>query len=133
MLKLFRNRQPLSVILWADAGIEFLVAILCFALAGPASNWLGLEQGTLYVAGVVFVVAGIAIIPLARKPSPVAVTGLAWANIIGGGAAWVVLVLAWGTIAAEGRWVLAAVADSFIVLGIAELLALRRLRQSAFE
>jgi hypothetical protein len=133
MINALRNRHPLTTILWADVCLEFLVAILCFALAGPASNWLGIAQGTLYVVGVVFVVAGIALVPLARKPAPVAVIALAWANIIGGSATWLVLTLAWGSIAPEGRWVLAAIADSFIVIGVAELLALRRVRHSALE
>jgi hypothetical protein len=133
VFRALRNREPLTTILWADAGLEFLVALVCFALAGPASNWLGIPEAALYVAGVVFVVAGIAIIPLARKPSVVGVTALGWANIIGGAALWVVLALAWGSVAAEGRWVLAAVADSFIVVGVAELFALRKIRQSAFE
>lgn len=128
MLNSLRSRSPLSTVLWADVGLELLVAALCFALAGPASRWFDLEQGTLYVAGAVFLVAGIALIPLARKPAPSTVTPLAWANIIGGAAAWLVLVIAWSSFEPEGRWVLAAIADSFIAIGALELLALRRSR-----
>lgn len=128
MLKSLRSRSPLSMVLWADVSLELVVAGLCFALAGAASHWFDLEQGTLYVAGAVFLVAGVALIPLARKPAASTVTPLAWANIIGGGAAWLVLVIAWSSFEPEGRWVLAAIADSFIAIGALELVALRRSR-----
>lgn len=128
MLKSLRSRSPLSTVVWADVTLELVVAALCFALARPAAGWFGLERGTLYVVGVVFLVAGIALIPLARKPTPGTVVPLAWTNIIGGAAAWLVLVLAWSSFEPEGRWVLAAIADSFIAIGALEHLALRRSR-----
>lgn len=127
MLNSLRSRSPLSSVLWADVVLELVVAALCFGLASTAARWFGLETGTLYVAGVVFLVAGVALIPLARKPAASTVTPLAWANIIGGGAAWLVLVIAWSSFEPEGRWVLAAIADSFIAIGALELLALRRI------
>jgi len=128
MLNSLRSRSPLSTVLWVDVTLELVVAALCFALAPTAADWFGLETGTLYVAGVVFLVAGIALIPLARKPAPSTVAPLAWANIIGGAVAWLVLMLAWSSFEPEGRWVLAAIADSFIAIGALEHFALRRSR-----
>lgn len=128
MLKAIRSQTPLALILWVDVALELVIAALCFLLASQAAGWFGIETGSLYVVGVVFLVAAIAIVPLARNPQPGGVTPLAWANVIGGSAAWLVLVIAWGRFEPEGRWVLAAIADGFIAIGVAELFALRKMR-----
>lgn len=131
MFTSLRPKSTLGTVLWADVALELAVAGLCFALAGSAAAWFGVESMVFYVVGVVFAAAAVAIVPLARKPSTDLAVPLAWANIAGGCAAWLLLALAWGTFAAEGRWILAAVADSFIAIGVLELVAVRRLKEAA--
>lgn len=130
MLKSLRPKSALGTVLWADVALELIVAVLCFALAGSAAGWFAVDRVVFYVAGAVFAAAAVAIVPLALKPGANLAAPLGWANIAGGCAAWVVLALAWGTFAAEGRWVLAAVADSFIAVGVLELVAVRRMKET---
>lgn len=130
MLKSLRPKSALGTVLWADVALELIVAVLCLALAGSAAGWFAVDRVVFYVAGAVFAAAALVIVPLALKPGANLAAPLGWANIAGGCAAWVVLALAWGTFAAEGRWVLAAVADSFIAVGVLELVAVRRMKET---
>jgi hypothetical protein len=114
--------------LWADVVFEALAGGLLLATATLADRWFDLPATTIYVLAAVFFVAAVAIVPLARAdaPSRQAVTGLALANIAGGVLGWLALSLWWDRFESEGRWLLAFAADAFIVLGAAELIALRR-------
>lgn len=116
-------------VLWADAGLELLVAAVLIGFPGPAEDWLHLHPAvSLSLAGI-FLAAGIALAAAAQSRRTIGafVRFLAWANIAGGTAVWLLLLDAWGYFPAEGRWMLAAAGDSFIVIGILELIALRRM------
>lgn len=118
----------LNRVLWADVAFEAIAGTVLLATATLADRWFDLQTATIYVLAAVFFVAAVAIVPLARaaEPSRQAVRGLAWANIAGGALAWVALLLWWDGFEGEGRWLLAFAADAFVVLGAAELIALRR-------
>ncbi|MCL4242091.1 MAG: hypothetical protein KJ048_12135 [Dehalococcoidia bacterium] len=120
----------LSRVLWGDVAFEAFAGAVLLATATFADRWFDLSTATLYVAAALFFVAAVAILPLARadEPSRQAVTGLASANIAGGALGWLALLLWWDRFEGEGRWLLAFAADAFIVLGAAELIALRRRR-----
>lgn len=118
----------LTRVLWADVAFEALAGAVLLATATFADRWFDLSSTVIYIVAAAFFVAAVAIVPLARaaESSRPAVQGLAWANIAGGALAWLALLLWWDRFEAEGRWLLAFAADAFIVLGAAELIALRR-------
>lgn len=118
----------LNRVLWADVSVEAAIGAVLLATATFADRWFDLASATIYVLAAVFFMAAVTIVPLARaeQPSARAVTSLAWANIAGGAAGWLVLLLRWDHFEAEGRWLLMFAADAFLVLGVAELIALRR-------
>ncbi len=123
----------LRQILAADALVEFLVALGLCGLAGRSHEWFGVDRAVTLVASGVFLVAGFAIGFLAwfSRTRPAMVRQLAVANIAGGVVGWAALVLMWGRFEPEGRWLLSAGADAFILLGVLELFALRRTASDA--
>lgn len=124
-----RRQVPLlNRVLWADVAFEALAGAVLLATATFADRWFDLPTTTIYILAAAFFVAAVAIVPMARadEPSRQAVAGLALANIAGGVLAWVALLIWWDRFESEGRWLLAFAADAFIVLGAAELIALRR-------
>ncbi len=124
-----RGQAPLlNRVLWADVAFEAVAGAVLLATATFADRWFDLSTTIIYIVAAVFFVAAVAIVPLARaaEPSRKGVTGLAWANIAGGVLAWLALLIWWDRFESEGRWLLAFAADAFIVLGAAELIALRR-------
>ena len=118
----------LNRVLWADVAFEAIAGAVLLATATLADRWFDLPTATIYILAAVFLVAAVAIVPLARadEPSRQAVKGLAWANIAGGVLAWAALLLWWDRFEGEGRWLLTFAADAFLVIGAAELIALRR-------
>ena len=129
MLDETRGQAPLlNRVLWADVAIEALIGLVLLATATVADRWFDVGTGVLYLLAAVFLIAAVAIVPLARagSPSRPQVTGLAWANIVGGLAGWLVLLVRWDYFEPEGRWLLMFAADAFLALGVAELIALRR-------
>lgn len=118
----------LNRVLWADVAFEALAGAVLLATATFADRWFDLPTTTIYILAAAFFVAAVALVPMARadEPSRRGVTGLAWANIAGGVLAWLALLIWWDRFESEGRWLLAFAADAFIVLGAAELIALRR-------
>lgn len=126
------NLTPLlRKVLWADAAVELVVAILLTGVAGRVHWWLNVERPVTLIAAAIFAAAAAAVAWLAWSPkTPSAwVRYLAFANIAGGAALWLGAMLNWDRFESEGAWLIAAVADAFIVLGLLELFALRpRLR-----
>ena len=118
----------LRKILWADAAVELLVAIILTGAIGRVHWWLDVDRPVTLIAAVGFALTAIAIAWLARSPktSPELVGYLAFANISGGAALWLGAMLNWGRFEGEGTWLIAAVADAFIVLGLLEVFALRQ-------
>lgn len=116
--------------LWFDAAIEAVVALALLILASRAAEWMAVSTTITLVAGAIFVLAAVAIAVIARQPSPHAglVRALAIGNIVAASVAWLVVVLAWSALAAEGRWLIGAAADAFILVGLLELRALSRAR-----
>ncbi len=120
----------LQRVLWADVVIEALIGLVLLATATLAGRWFDVNAGVLFLLAAIFFLAAVAIVPLARtgSPSRFHVTGLAWANIAGGAAGWLVLLIRWDYFEPEGRWLLMFAADAFLALGAAELIALRQTR-----
>ena len=69
--------------------------------------------------------AGVAIMLLRARPDASTLRALAWANIIGGAAGWVLLMAFWPQLDPGGRFVLGIASDAFIAIGVLELFALR--------
>lgn len=113
-------------ILWADVAFEFIVCLIALALAMLNAGWLGISNNWLYGIAAAFGVASVAIVPMARQPHVPVVTLLGWANLLGGIAGWVALTLYWAHLTTPARWMLAAVMDGFVVLGLLELVAVHR-------
>jgi hypothetical protein len=121
-----RGLASSSAILWADVVLEVVVAVAAFALAHIADRWLAIDSFWLHVAGAAFLAAAAAIVPIARTPRSNVVQIVAAANVLGGLLGWLLLAVVWSRFEPEGRWVMAAVFDAFILIGIAEWLAVRR-------
>lgn len=125
----FRLQPPLlRRVLRADVAVEALIGLALLGSATLADRWFDVSTGVLYLLAAIFLIAAVAIVPLARAeaPSRLQVTGLAWANIAGGVVGWLVLLVRWDYFEPEGRWLLLFAADAFLALGAAELIALRR-------
>ena len=126
------HREKLSAltrkILWADAAVELVVAFVLTGAVGRVHWWLNVERPVTFVAAAVFIAAAIAVgwMAWSEKTSPAAVRYLAFANIAGGAALWLGTILNWDRFESEGAWLIAAVADAFVVLGLLELFALRQ-------
>ncbi len=125
-----REAPLLTRVLWVDVAIEALIGLALLATATFAGRWFDVGAGVLYLLAAIFLLAAVAIVPLARAESPSRpnVTALAWANIAGGVAGWLVLLIRWDYFEPEGRWLLMFAADAFLALGAAELIALRQAR-----
>lgn len=122
------SRLPsLRALLVADALFELVVGAALLAPGSPAGRWLG-SSGLATGLGAVFVAAAAGIALLARPPRPNAgaVRALAVANVAGGALLWALVILAWTHLPPLARAASGAVADGCLVLGILELLALRR-------
>ncbi|MBI2766563.1 MAG: hypothetical protein HYX53_11725 [Chloroflexi bacterium] len=122
-------------ILAADAVFEFGAAAAMAVFAGQFARWLATAPAVFYVLAAAFAVAGGAITWLAsRSVLPAEVLRLlARANILGGVVGWGLLIAIWRSFDPEGRWILGAAADSFIAIGLAEMLALRKWEASGEE
>ena len=115
-------------ILWADAAVETVVALVLTGVLGRVHWWLNVERPVTLIAAAIFLTAAIAVGFAARYPktSPEFVRYLAFANIAGGAALWLGAMLNWDRFEPEGAWLIAATADAFVVLGLLELFGLRR-------
>lgn len=121
-----QHLSPLRVILAADALFALAVAVALFAATETVANWLSTGQGVVTVLAVIFAVAAVAVGVLVVLPYDVFVRALGLANVAGGSACWILAAAFWADLAVEGRWVVIAVADMALALGIAQLLVLAR-------
>ena len=115
----------LRSILLLDALFEFAAGAALIVFASTLGDWLRIGATASIVLGVVFIAAGVAIMLLRARPDASTLRALAWANVIGGAAGWVVLIAFWPQLDTGGRFVLGIASDAFIAIGVLELLALR--------
>ena len=115
-------------LLWADAAVEAAIALVLLGIVGRPHWWLNVEREVTVLGAAVFAVAAIAIAVAAwhRRTSAQFVEYLAFANIAGGVAVWIAAIARWSDFEPEGRWLIAAGADAFLLLGVLELVALRK-------
>lgn len=129
-ISLSRDRLTplLRKVLWADAAVELGIALMLTGMLGRVHWWLNVDQPVTLIAAGVFAVAAVAVAWMAWYPktSPEWVRYVAFANIAGGAALWLGAMLNWDRFESEGAWLIAAVADAFVVLGLLELFALRQ-------
>ncbi len=124
----FPPRLPsLRTLLVTDALFELVVGAALLAPGSPAGRWIG-SPGLAAVLGAIFLAAAAGIALLARRPlpNPAAVRALAVANVAGGVVLWALLVVAWASLPPVARAASGAVADGCLLLGVLELLSLRR-------
>lgn len=120
--------SPIRMSLLIDAAGELAGAVILAVAGAQLADAFSLDRAYIWLASGIFLAAtvGIAGLVAVRVESRELVLGLAGSNIAAGLAGWIALILMWSAIDPGGRWVLAAAADSFILVGILELLALRR-------
>ncbi|MGH2625733.1 MAG: hypothetical protein ACRDHY_03675 [Anaerolineales bacterium] len=119
---------PVRLALYADAAFELFVAIV---LAASASTWADLfnvDQAVIWGVAGVFLLAALAVgfIAAMQIESRELVYGLAAANIVGGLALWAAWLFLRDDLDPGARWAAAAVADTFILVGLLEIFVLRR-------
>jgi len=115
-------------ILVADAAFEVVVALLLSGVVGSPAFWLNVTSGIIAVAAVVFAGVGVVLLGAAfyRRTTESFVRTLAFANVAGGAAIWLVAALRWSQFESEGHWVVAFIANGCLALGALEYLALRQ-------
>ena len=115
-------------VLAADAVLEAVIGVVLLGLVGKPHVWLDVDRGVTLIAAGVFLGAAIAVAVAAALPRTSAgfVRQLAFANVAGGLTLWAVLALQWDDFRTEGRWLVAAAADAFVLIGLVEVFALRR-------
>lgn len=114
--------------MWLDAACELAGAIVLLLLAGAIANSTTIAREAAIVASGVFLAAAIVVGVMAAGGRRSSARLLAGANIAGGALLWAVLAARWGEWDAGARWLLAAMSDSFLLIGALELVALRRTR-----
>ncbi|MFN8507964.1 MAG: hypothetical protein U0547_10415 [Dehalococcoidia bacterium] len=122
-------RDPLSLSMWLDAACELAGAVVIVLLAGAIEGSTGLARELAYVSAGVFLVAAVVVGVMARGGRRSSARLLAGGNIAGGVVLWVAVAARWGDLEPGARWVLAAMGDSFILIGALEWLALRLTRE----
>lgn len=120
--------SPVRLSLVLDAAVELVVASILVLANGSVADLLNLDSAIIWLAAAAFVLAavGIAAIALADLESRELVWSLAAGNIFAGITGWLAFALFRGELDPGGRWLLTAAADMFIVVGLLEILALRR-------
>lgn len=118
----------LRVVLTADALVELLLAALLMAIPSTVGRWFAIAPALSVGAGIVFVIAAAAVGAIAYRSTGrrEVVRMLALGNVAGGVIGWIILLLAWGALAAPGRALLGTASDVFITLGALELIYLRK-------
>ena len=118
----------LRAVLISDAAIELVLGGLLLTLPSVVARWLAIAPAVAIAAGVVFLAAAAAVGLIAYRSAErrEIVRMLAFGNIAGGAIGWVVLLVAWGALAAPGRALVGSASDVFIALGAMELIYLRK-------
>lgn len=119
--------SPIRTSLLIDAVCELAAAVTLAVAGARIADAFNLDRAYVWLAAGIFAAAtlGIGALVAARVESRELVLGLAGSNISAGLAGWIALALAWGSIDPGGRWILAAAADTFVLVGILELLVFR--------
>ncbi|MEO8540835.1 MAG: hypothetical protein ABI577_13930 [bacterium] len=123
------NLQPIARrLLLVDAGFEAVAAVLLSGLVGRAHWWLNVEKSVTLSGAIVFAVVaiGLAAASFAKATDERFLRGLAFANIGGGLAIWVAAGLKWSQFEPGGHWLVAFIADGCLLLGVLQVLVLRR-------
>jgi hypothetical protein len=117
--------RVLPALLCVDAAVELAVGVLLLAAPGWFAGAYAIPVDAAAALGAVFLLAAAAVAAIAARPERMTVRLLAAANATGGLLGWAAWLAAWPTIEPSGRWLAAALCDTFIALGALEWLALR--------
>ncbi len=124
----FTSPGPVRLALYADAAFELIVAVLLGAMASTWADLFNVDEAVIWAASGVFLLAaiGVGMIAVLETESRELVWALAWANIAGGLVLWAAWMILRDDLDPGARWATAAVADTFILIGLLEIFALRR-------
>ena len=120
--------SPVRLALGLDAGCELAGALVLSLASGRVADLFNVDSAYVWLAAAVFLLAaiGVASVALIDIESRELVWALAAGNIFAGIAGWLVFAAFRDELDPGGRWLLTAAADTFIVIGLLEFLALRR-------
>jgi hypothetical protein len=119
-------RSPAVLILWGNSLFWAVLAAACFALGSILADWFDLPRAVVWVLGGVLAVASVGISFLAARRATGSLPWLAIANVGTGALLWAVAPWMWGEFSTEGRWVVSAVANASLLIGLTQWLAWRR-------
>lgn len=119
--------HPVRLALYADAAFELIVAVLLAVLPSTWADLFNVEEAVIWAVAGAFLLAagGIGLVAALQIESREVVWGLAAANIAGGLLLWLLFVWMRGDFDPGARWANAAVADTLILIGLLEVVALR--------
>lgn len=114
-------------LLFLDAIFEAVVGLALLGLVGSPHEWLDVSRAVALVASAVFFLAFAALVVAAiwTRTNGSFVRLLAFGNVAGGAVLWVFALASWESFQPEGRWLISATADMFILIGILEFIGLR--------
>jgi hypothetical protein len=115
----------------ADLGFWTVAGAVVAALSGLLSEWWNVPRAELFVGGLSFLVIGPALLFGLNRIRPASrglVLSFGVSNLLLAPTLWVAAALGWLPLSAAGNWALAGAGDVAIVLGIWQLVALRRRR-----
>ena len=113
----------------ADLGFWTVVGAVVAALSGRLGAWWNVPRAELLVGGLAFLVGGVVLMFGLNRIRPASrglVLSFGVSNLLLAPTLWAAAALGWLPLSAAGNWALAGAGDAAIVLGIWQLIALRR-------
>lgn len=113
----------------ADLGFWSVVGAVVAALSGPLGDWWNVPRAELLVGGLAFLVGGIVLLfglNAIRPTSRGLVLSFGVSNLLLAPSLWAAAALGWLPLSTAGNWALAGAGDVALVLGVWQLIALRR-------
>ena len=117
----------------ADLGFWTVAGAVVAALSGPLGQWWNMPPAELFVGGLSFLLGGVVLLFGLHRIRPTArglVLGFGVSNLLLAPTLWAAASLGWLPLSGAGNWALAGAGDVALVLGVWQLIALRRSRHT---
>ncbi len=117
----------------ADLGFWTAAGAVVSALSGPLGHSWNVPRAGLLVGGLSFVVGGLALLFVLNRTRPASrglLLGFGVSNLLLAPTVWAAAALGWLPLSVAGNWALAGAGGVALVLGVWQLIAVRRSRRT---